>query len=57
VGPDELDPAKHYISIDSVLGRALLGKALDAEVTIQTPSGEKQFCILDVAYAPDVEGS
>ncbi len=57
VGPDELDPAKHYISIDSVLGRALLGKALDAEVTIQTPSGEKQFCILDVAYASDVEGS
>jgi transcription elongation factor GreB len=50
VGPDELDPAKHYISIDSVLGRALLGKGPDAEVTVQTPSGEKQFCILGVAY-------
>jgi len=57
VGPDELDPAKHYISIDSVLGRALLGKTLDAEVMIQTPSGEKQFCILDVAYALGAEGS
>jgi len=55
VGPDELDPAKHYISIDSMLGRALLGKALDAEVTVQTPSGEKQFCIIGVAYQAGLE--
>lgn len=50
VGPDELDPAQHYISIDSVLGRALLGKPLDAELTIQTPSGPKQYCIVAIDY-------
>ncbi|MGA0806404.1 MAG: transcription elongation factor GreB [Pseudohongiellaceae bacterium] len=50
VGPDEIDPARHYISIDSVLGRALLGKALDAEVVVQTPSGEKQYCITGISY-------
>lgn len=55
VGPDELDPAKHYISIDSVLGRALLGKGLDTEVMVHTPSGEKQFCILGVAYESAAE--
>ncbi|MCP6658142.1 GreA/GreB family elongation factor, partial [Klebsiella pneumoniae] len=40
VGPDEIDPARSYISVDSVLGRALLGKPLDAEITVQTPSGQ-----------------
>jgi transcription elongation factor GreB len=50
VGPDELDPAKNYISIDSVLGRALLGKPLDAELTIQTPSGPREYCIVSIDY-------
>jgi transcription elongation factor GreB len=51
VGPDEIDPAKHYISIDSVLGRALLGKHLDDEVSIQTPSGKHHYEITGVSYA------
>lgn len=50
VGPDELDPAQNYISIDSVLGRALLGKPLDAELTIQTPSGPREYCIVAIDY-------
>lgn len=50
VGPDELDPAKNYISIDSVLGRALLGKPLDEELTIQTPSGPREYCIVSIDY-------
>src|SRR3546814_2811330 len=32
VGPDELDLKKNLISIDSPLARALIGKALDAEI-------------------------
>lgn len=52
VGPDEIDPARHYISIDSVLGRALLGKPLDAEFDVQTPSGPKQYCIVGIEYPP-----
>jgi len=50
VGPDEIDPAKQYISIDSVLGRALLGKNLDDEVTIETPSGERRYEITAIDY-------
>ena len=51
VGPDEIDPAKHYISIDSVLGKALLGKHLDDELSIETPSGEHRYEIVSGDYA------
>ena len=41
VGPDEFDQAPDYISMDAPLARALLGKALDAEITLSTAeSGE-----------------
>jgi transcription elongation factor GreB len=50
VGPDEIDPAQRYISIDSVLARALLGKLIDTDVSIQTPSGPKQYDITAIAY-------
>ncbi len=50
VGPDELDPALGYISSDSVLGRALLGKTLDAEIIIQTPKGQRTYVITAVSY-------
>ena len=36
VGPDEFDLAPGYISMDSPLGRALLRRALDDEVTVAT---------------------
>lgn len=51
VGPDEIDPALNYISIDSVLGKALLGKNLDDEVTVETPSGEHHYEIIAVEYS------
>jgi len=50
VGPDEIDPAKKYISIDSVLGKALLGKSLDDEISVDTPSGSHQYEISGVNY-------
>ena len=50
VGPDEIDPSRHYISIDSVLARALLGKPLDSEVTVQTPAGPRRYEIAGIAY-------
>jgi transcription elongation factor GreB len=52
VGPDELNPALGYISIDSVLGRALLGKARDSEISINTPTGKRDYVIIDVCYSP-----
>ncbi|WP_431495331.1 transcription elongation factor GreB [Pseudomonas brassicacearum] len=50
VGPDELDLKQNLISIDSPLARALIGKTLDAEVSVQTPTGEKRVYIVDIAY-------
>ena len=50
VGPDELDPARNHISIDSVMGRALLGKGIDSEFAITTPSGTHTYVITEVEY-------
>jgi transcription elongation factor GreB len=50
VGPDETDAARGHISMDSPLGRALLGKALDAQVAVALPSGGTTFTIVAVAY-------
>jgi transcription elongation factor GreB len=50
VGPDELDLKLGLISIDSPLARALIGKALDAEVRVQTPAGEQCVYIVAIEY-------
>lgn len=50
VGPDELDLKQGLISIDSPLARALIGKSLDAEVKVQTPSGERLCYITEIDY-------
>jgi transcription elongation factor GreB len=51
VGPDEIDAASEYISMDSPLGRALLGKRVDDEVRIEVPGGERTYVVLAVRYA------
>ena len=57
VGADEFDPKKNYISIDSPMAKALLKKALDDEVSVQTPGGEARYYIVDVSYtSPDASG-
>ena len=50
VGPDEFDPHQNKISIDSPMARALLGKAVDDEVNVKTPGGDKHLVILAVDY-------
>ena len=50
VGPDEFDVDKGQISMDSPVGRALLGKAEGDEVTVQRPRGAATFEILAVRY-------
>lgn len=52
VGPDEFDMAPGYISMDSPLGRALLRKALDNEVRVETPGGERAYVIVSIEYLP-----
>ncbi len=51
VGPDETDNKKRWISVDAPLARALLGKPLDAEVTVDAPGGETTWIITGIDYA------
>ena len=50
VGPDEFDPARRYVSMDSPLARALLGRRCDDEVTVQVPGGERPYVVGGVRY-------
>ncbi|MFZ7126424.1 MAG: transcription elongation factor GreA [Desulfobacterales bacterium] len=46
VGPEESDIKKGRISVSSPLGRAILGKKPDDEVTIQAPGGKRVYEIV-----------
>ena len=48
VGPDESDISSGKISIASPLGKALIGKEVEDEVTVQTPGGAKNYTILKI---------
>jgi transcription elongation factor GreB len=50
VGPDEFDMVPGYISMDSPLGRALLRKALDDEITVEAPGGSCVYAIIAIEY-------
>lgn len=50
VGPDEFNPAKKWISINSPVARKLLGKQIDDEVTVNTPNGIITYWILEINY-------
>lgn len=50
IGPDELEPSLGYISMDSPMGKTLLGKSLDDEFTLRLPEGEAEYVITEVSY-------
>lgn len=50
VGPDESDAKSFLISVDSPVGRALLGRVLDDEVQVVRPRGNTTYTIVDIAY-------
>ena len=50
VGKDEADLKKNYIYFRSPIGKALIGKSKKDYVAVKTPSGEKNFEILEVKY-------
>jgi len=50
VGPDEFDAAPEYVSIESPLGRAVLGKPIGAAITVRTPEGSRRYALLRVRY-------
>ena len=50
VGQDEADIKKNLIFFRSPIGKSIIGKDKGEMVTVNTPSGERNFEILDVEY-------
>lgn len=50
VGEDEIEASQRRISWRSPIGQALIGRQLDDEVRVKTPSGMKIFTIADIRY-------
>jgi transcription elongation factor GreB len=50
VGPDEFDFAPEYVSVDSPLGRSVLGKALGTTVAVHTPEGQRYYELVRIRY-------
>ena len=50
VGPDEINPDKNYISIDSPMAKALLRKTEGDEVVVSRPNGTAAFVVISVDY-------
>jgi transcription elongation factor GreB len=50
VGPDEADAKNRCISIDSPMGRALLGRADGDEIGVVRPKGRATFTVVGVRY-------
>jgi transcription elongation factor GreB len=56
VGPDESDADNGEVSMDSPMGRALLGKEPGDDIEVRRPRGNATFAILSVHYGdrPDL---
>jgi transcription elongation factor GreB len=50
VGPDESDVAKGWISIESPLGRTLVGRREGDEVAVDRPAGRAHYTLLAIRY-------
>lgn len=50
VGPDETDARRGWISVDSPLARALLGRRIEEELEVELPSGRVRIYLAEVRY-------
>jgi transcription elongation factor GreB len=50
VGPDEFDPDKNFISIDSPMAKALLRKTEGDEIVVNRPNGTTDFVVISIRY-------
>ena len=51
LGPDEADLKKGTISVTSPIARALIGRKVGDEVTVNAPGGERVYEIVEVAWS------
>jgi transcription elongation factor GreA len=49
VGPLESDINQNKISVTSPIGKALIGKAVGADISVKTPGGTRSFEIMDIS--------
>ncbi len=54
---DYIDLDTNQISMASPIGRALLGKQLEEEVTVRLPRGDRQYRIIELVTLPEMVGS
>jgi transcription elongation factor GreB len=59
VGPDEIDPSRRYVSMDSPLAKALMKRRRDEEFTVEVPGGSRTYVITEVRYetGDDMDGN
>jgi transcription elongation factor GreB len=50
VGPDESGFAPDYVSMDSPLGRAIIGKDVGTRIAVDTPDGEQHYYLAAINY-------
>ncbi len=53
VGRDESDPKRGWISVESPVGRALMGLQEGDAVEVKLPRGTTVLEVLEIAYGPD----
>ena len=53
VGYEEIFGRKDYISVDSPMARALLGKEVDDEILVRTPKGQARWYVNAIHYEKD----
>lgn len=50
VGDEEIYGRKDYISLQSPMAKACLGKSIDDEIQVQTPKGKMIWYITNISY-------
>jgi transcription elongation factor GreB len=50
VGVDEIDPVAGRISMDSPIGKALMGMPPSGGIEVETPKGRVAYDIIEVDY-------
>lgn len=50
VGSDETDPKQGWISLRAPMAKALLGRRLDDEISVQLPGGREHYVIVEIDY-------
>jgi transcription elongation factor GreB len=56
VGPDEIDAARRYVSMDSPIARALMRRRLDEEFTVEVPGGRRTYVVTAIRYEQVTDG-